>query len=107
MSLRSITAKVGTGATSIYTANMINLFLSTISLVILTNFLSTSEIGIIAGLRIITFGIASIIGLSVAQTASRFTSNYISIGDENKSRGFSKQCLLLIILTSFLFKLSW
>ena len=103
MSLNSISTKVGLGATSIYTANMINLFLSTISLAILTNFLSTTDIRVIAGIRIITFGIASIIGLSLAQTASRFASNYISIGDENKARGFSKQCLFIVVLLSLVF----
>ncbi|MBI2129344.1 hypothetical protein HYU07_03820, partial [Candidatus Woesearchaeota archaeon] len=66
--LDSSDASVARGATSIYFSSIVLLLANTAYFATITNLLPTSQIGVITGLQIIIFGVATIANLSLPQT---------------------------------------
>ncbi len=67
LTLEGAETTVAKGATSIYLSNVIILGLNTVYFIIIANLLSTTEIGIMAGMQLIIFGFSTLSNLSLPQ----------------------------------------
>ncbi|MDA4135169.1 MAG: hypothetical protein OK441_06335, partial [Thaumarchaeota archaeon] len=84
------------GAVSLYFASVFSLVLNTVYLVVLTNLLSQSEVGVVALLNVIVIGIATfgamaipVVGAGLSATppaVARFLSEYIKSGNGRAAR---------------------
>jgi len=99
---------VARGATGIYFSNIISAFASTGHFIILTNCLSTGEVGIIAGIQILAYLASTVANFSLPQpimtslpiphALSKLLPEYYSSGQKGKVVGAFKIALFMVLL---------
>ena len=99
---------VARGATGIYFSNIISAFASTGHFIVLTNLLSTGEVGIIAGIQILAYLASTVANFSLPQpimtslpiphALSKFIPEYYGSGQKGKVIGAFKVALALVLL---------
>ena len=109
---------VARGATGIYFSNIVSMFASTAHFVVLTNLLSTTEVGIISGIQIIAYLVSTLSNFALPQpimtslpiphALSKFLPQYYGSGQRAKAVGafrvsFAITLLLIIPLTALIF----
>ncbi len=103
-------AAVARGATSLYLSSVILLFANTAYFATLTNLLPTTQIGVIAGLQILIWAIATLSNLALPQTiatnlplppaVAKLVPEFISAGRGGKASQVFKLSLLVSITVS-------
>ncbi len=104
---------VAKGATSIYFSNMIILGLNTAYFIIIANLLSTTEIGIMAGMQLILFGFATLANLSLPQiipsnimlphAVAKIIPEFLSRGEKGKAaRSFFTVLIIVLSISTIL-----
>ena len=100
------------GAASLYFSNLLALFVITGHFIILTNNLSTTEIGIIFAFQIIMYGLSTIANfalpipimspLPLPHSITKFIPNYLSNNQKEKANFLFRYSLFMVILTSII-----
>ena len=100
------------GAASLYFSNLLALFIITGHFIILTNNLSTTEIGIIFAFQIIMYGLSTIANfalpipimspLPLPHSITKFIPNYLSNNQKEKANFLFRYSLVIVFLTSIL-----
>ena len=100
------------GAASLYLSNLLALFIITGHFIILTNNLSTTEIGIIFAFQIIMYGLSTIANfalpipimspLPLPHSITKFIPNYLSNNQKEKANFLFQYSLVVVFLTSIL-----
>lgn len=99
---------VARGATGIYFSNVISMFASTTHFIVLTNLLTTTEVGILAGIQIIAYASSTLSNFSSPQplmtslpiphALSRFIPEYRGFGNSGKAIGAFRSALALVLV---------
>lgn len=99
---------VARGATGIYFSNLISMFASTGHFIVLTNLLSTTEVGIIAGIQILAYLASTVSNFSlphpimtslpIPHALSKFIPEYRGSNQRGKAVGVFRAALVLVLL---------
>lgn len=99
---------VARGATGIYFSNIIGMFASTAHFVVLTNLLSTTDVGIISGIQIIAYFVSTLSNFSLPQpimtslpiphALSKLLPQYYGSGQKARAVGAFRVSLVIVLL---------
>ncbi|MFQ6134355.1 MAG: oligosaccharide flippase family protein [Nitrososphaerales archaeon] len=101
---------VARGATSIYFSNVVILGMNTVYFIIIANLLSTTEIGILAGMQLIIFGFSTLSNLSLPQiipsnlmlpqAVAKLIPEFLGRGEKGKATRSFLTVLLIVLSAS-------
>jgi O-antigen/teichoic acid export membrane protein len=104
---------VARGATSIYFSTVIILVMNTVYFIIIANLLSTTEIGVYAGLQLFIFGFSTLANFSLPQTipsnlmlpqaVAKFVPEFLGRREKGKAtRSFLTVLLIVLVIATIL-----
>lgn len=96
----SYDAIVGRGAISVYSYYVLSLIFTTAGLIVWANILTTTEIGIVAGLHIIILGFSFLSNLSLREGVTKFIPEYLTLGEKHKAIKSFKLSVLLVAIVA-------